>query len=197
MSQAAKASMHQGRPSVGEPHRFLSVPVLPETARQASTRHKQALTLALLLLAGCAGPAGTPTGLLAGQGCDLPAGTRELAAEFERLRAVQGHFQGGSWIDDVDAWMGRKHQVMIELGSRLGGRGCTQAQVTDLLGPPDQVAGPGDAAFDQVSHLADFQKPPGEAYELLVYDWRGAHDFLYFTSEGGTILGSGWWHAYD
>jgi hypothetical protein len=86
---------------------------------------------------------------------------------------------------------------MIELGSRLGGGGCAQAQVTDLLGPPDRVGRPGDAVFDQVSRQADFQKPPGEDYELLIYDWRGAHVYLYFTSEGGTILGSGWWHAYE
>jgi hypothetical protein len=114
-----------------------------------------------------------------------------------RLRAVQGHFQGGPWTAEVDDWMGRKHQVMIELGSRLGGAGCTRGQVTDLLGPPDLIAGPGDALFDQVSRQPGFVKPPAEAYELLIYHWRGAHDFLYFTSAGGTIAGSGWWHAYE
>ena len=197
MSRSAKASLHWGRPSMGEPQSSPSVSALPETAGRASTRHKQALTLALLLLAGCVGPVHTPSGSPAEQGCDLPTGTQELAAELEHLRAVRGHFQGGPWIDDVDAWMGRKHQVMIELGSRLGGGGCARTQVTDLLGPPDQIARPGDAVFDQVSRQAEFQNPPGEAYELLLYYWRGARDFLYFTSEGGTILGSGWWHVYE
>jgi hypothetical protein len=161
------------------------------------THHKQALIVALLLMAGCASPARLPTGSPAPDGCELPTDTEEFAAEFVRLRAVQGHFQGGSWNDDVDAWSGRKHRVMLDLGSRLSAAGCKQERLTDLLGSPDRIARPGDAIFDEVSRQAEFEEPPGPDYELLVYYWRGARDYLYFTADGETILGSGWWHAYE
>jgi len=93
--------------------------------------------------------------------------------------------------------MGRKHQVMIELGARLGEGDCARTQVIDLLGPPDLTAGPGDATFDLVGRQPDFKMPSTAAYELLIYYWRGAHDYLYFTAEGQTIFSSGWWHAYE
>lgn len=167
-----------------------------QSAGRAFTRHRQTLTVALLLLAGCASATATPTSSPAPQGCDLPAETRALAAEFVRLRTVQGHFQGGPWIADVDDWMGRKHQVMLELGARLVEAGCAPGQVADLLGPPDLVAGPGDEAYDQVGRQPGFEEPPN-SYELLIYYWRGARDFLYFISADGTMAGSGWWHAYE
>lgn len=119
----------------------------------------------------------------------------ELAQEFRRLRAVKGHFQGGSLNPDVDGWMGLKHRVMIELGSRLGTGECSRAEVIALLGEPDAIARPGDIAFDLVGRQAAF--PPGAEYELLLYYWRGGHDYLYFTAQGQSILGSGWWHAYE
>ena len=160
-------------------------------------RARRSAILAMLLVAGCAGPAHTPAVPPIGQGCDLSAETQELAAEFGRLRVVQGQFQGGLWTADVDEWMGRKHQAMIELGSRLGGGGCGQGQVTDLLGAPDRIAGPGDPLFALVSRLPEFERPPGEPYELLIYYWRAAHDFLYFTCQGETIVSWGWWYAYE
>lgn len=158
---------------------------------------KDGLFLAALFLAGCAGSVVTPASSPAGEGCDLSVASQELTAEFVRLRAIQGHFQGGPWIADVDAWMGRKHQVMIDLGTRLVDAGCGPGQIAELLGPPDRIAGPGDALFDQVRRQPEFEELQDEAYELLIYDWRGAHDFLYFTCVGGAITGSGWWHAYE
>ena len=170
--------------------------VLPDPAGHALARHKLAVAVSVLLVAGCAGPAPTSTDT-SQQGCDLSPGTQELAAEFRRLRAVQGHFQGGEWNAEVDGWMDRKHQVMIDLGSRLGDGGCGRTQITDLLGPPDVIAGPGDVVFDLVSRQPEFQVPLPADYELLIYYWRGAHDYLYFTAEGQTISSSGWWHAYE
>ena len=58
-------------------------------------------------------------------------------------------------------------------------------------------ASPGDPVFDQVSGQPEFEKPSAEDYQLLIYYWRGAHDYLYFTSADKTIVGSGWWHAYE
>jgi hypothetical protein len=93
--------------------------------------------------------------------------------------------------------MGRKHQLMLQLGARLGAGDCRRAQVVQLLGPPDLIAREGDAPFDSVSRLAESEKPATGPYELLIYHWRGTHDFLYFTAQGETILNSGWWYAGD
>jgi hypothetical protein len=117
-----------------------------------------------------------------------------LATEFGNLRAIKGHFDGGDWNDDVDKWMGRKHQVMIELGLHLGTGEYDTAEVTRLLDSPDLTAREGDDLFGWVSDLPEFEEPAG-SYELLIYTWRGTHDFLYFVSQDEGIVGSGWWYA--
>jgi hypothetical protein len=66
-----------------------------------------------------------------------------------------------------------------------------------LLAPPDLTASEGDDLFDLVNSLPEFEKPATDPYELLIYYWRGMHDFLYFTSQGETIIVSGWWYAGD
>lgn len=121
--------------------------------------------------------------------------TQAMADEFRSLRAVRGHFAGGTWNDDVDKWMGRKHQLMIELGDRLGGGAYSRTRVVDLLGAPDATAHEGDELYDLIQDRAESEGPAGGAYEFLIYHWRGAHDFLHFTSRGETILNSGWWYA--
>lgn len=141
----------------------------------------------VLLLSGCANlSARTATLTIAA-----------LAAEFQDLRAVRGRFDGADWNDDVDKWMGRKHQLMIQLGSQLGGGEYDAPQVIQWLGPPDQTAGPGDEAYELVSNLHEFTRPDADSYEFLIYHWRGEHDFLYFTIQGGNVIGSGWWYAYE
>jgi hypothetical protein len=146
----------------------------------------------MVILAGCAGHPSAP---------GVPVETREaiedIAAEFRSLRTLKGHFEGGTWDDDLDKWMGRKHQLMIQLGSRLGAGQHSKAQVIQLLAPPDLTASEGDDLFDVVSSLPEFEKPATGPYELLIYYWRGMHDFLYFTSQDETIINSGWWYAGD
>ena len=158
---------------------------------------KLATILILLLLAGCAGRASTPGAPLETVEADNLAmdPIEDIAAEFRNLRTVKGHFQGSTWNDDVDKWMGRKHQLMIQLGSRLGADEYNKAQVIQLLGPPDLTAHEGDDTFDLVNNLSDFEKPTTGPYEFFIYYWRGTHDFLYFTSQGETIVNSGWWYA--
>jgi len=49
--------------------------------------------------------------------------------------------------------MGRKHQLMIELGTRLGAGDRSKAEIITLLGSPDVVAREGDDLFDQIDNL--------------------------------------------
>ena len=148
--------------------------------------------LILILLAGCAGHAGAP---------DAPAPTptpdaiQGIADEFRRLRAIQGHFDGGDWNDDVDRWMGRKHQLMIELGERLGMGAYDRAQAIDLLGAPDAVARKGDPLYARIRDRPEFEGPSIGEIEFLVYHWRGEHDVLYLIVEEEKVFGAGWWYA--
>ena len=115
-----------------------------------------------------------------------------LAAEFRAIRVQQGHFSGGEWNDAVDRFGGRKHEVMIELGRALADGKRTRAEVIALLGEPDAVLRPTDAMFRQSYDGRDPQ-----VRELLVYHWRGWHDFLYFASDGTRVHGADWWFAWD
>lgn len=127
--------------------------------------------------------------------CPISKEIENWAAEFRRLRAMRGHFEGEDWKPEVDRWMGRKHRVMVELGSFLGSGGCRRATIFQLLGPPDRIASEGQALFEAIVRSPGFQRPPDGPHELLIYYWRGIHDFLYFISRGETIFNSGWWHA--
>ena len=150
--------------------------------------------LILILLAGCAGHAGLPA---APSPTDTPDPIQDQAAEFRRLRATAGHFDGGDWNDDLDRWMGRKHALMIELGERIDTGAYTRAQAVDLLGEPDAIAREGDPLYNQIRDRAEFERPPGGGYEFLVYHWRGEHDLMYLIAREQAILASGWWYAGD
>jgi hypothetical protein len=153
---------------------------------------KLSAVLILILFTGCIGPSsapGTPVET------DTEEPIQELADEFKSLRAPEGHFGGGTWNDDVDKWMGRKHRLMIELGARLGAGAYGRTRAVDLLGAPDAIAREGDALHDLIRNRAEFERPAGGPYEFLVYHWRGEHDFLYLTVREETVLGAGWWYA--
>ena len=164
-----------------------------------SQSHSKVLMFAVsLFLAGCAVHASAPGNILSmtPEKCDDAGESVErLAAEFRELRATPGHFAGGEWNDDLDEWMGRKHQVMIELRSVLGSGGYSEAEVIEHLGLPDEMVRRGDELFTLVSSLPEFEEPATGSCELFIYHWRGAHDFLYFISSDETIVGSGWWYA--
>ncbi|MDH4138605.1 MAG: hypothetical protein OEW09_18070, partial [Anaerolineae bacterium] len=91
---------------------------------------KLATILTVFLLVGCAGRASAPTVPFETEDGNLATDPIEdIAAEFRSLRTIKGHFGGGTWNDDVDKWMGRKHQFMIQLGSRLDAGEYSKAQV--------------------------------------------------------------------
>jgi hypothetical protein len=153
---------------------------------------KLSAILILILFTGCAGPAsapGTPVET------DTEEPIQELADEFRSLRAIEGHFDGSVWNDDVDQWMGRKHRLMVELGDRLGGGATSKTQVIHLLAAPDAIAQEGDALYGLIADRPEFERPVNGVYEFSIYYWRGEHDFLYLTAQGERILGAGWWYA--
>lgn len=122
----------------------------------------------------------------------VAASTAELGAEFRVLRQQPGHFSGGAWSDDVDRWGGRKHQVMTALAEALGDGKHTRAEVVAVMGEPDHVLTPRDPMFGQA-----YDGDDRRVRELVVYEWRGMHDFLFYTSDGQNVFGADWWMALE
>jgi len=125
------------------------------------------------------------------------ASLKQKAAHFRRLRTIPGHFEGGIWNDDIDQWMGRKHKLMLELGSHLGRGEYHKADIIRLLNPPDHIARKGDHLYDLIISLPGYDALPTASYEFLVYYWRGMHDFLFFTCKEAIVIGSDWWYGGD
>lgn len=116
----------------------------------------------------------------------------ELGSEFRALRVRQGHFSGGRWDDALDRWGGRKHQVMLALGKALGDGTHARGEVVALMSEPDGVLMPGQYMFGLAYKGGDTR-----VRQLLVYNWRGGHDFLFFTSDGEHVFGAEWWSALE
>jgi hypothetical protein len=116
-----------------------------------------------------------------------------LGAAYQHLRAEPGHWSQppAPWNPATDAPAGRKRAVMTELGERLVPG--TRARVLAVMGPPDAVARPGDPLWQ----LAASSEPPPSGPEILVYTWRGHHDFLFFEVDGARVTRSAWWMAYE
>jgi len=173
----------------------------PSSERRSSrlvfNRFLMILTL-FSVLAG-AGPVRAEKGITATLANNSLANTaiEELAAEFRSLRRIQGHFEGGRWNDEVDTWMGRKHRLMLELGSRLGKGEYEKSQVIQLLDPPDKIVRQGDNLFPLIISIPGYEAYNEGPYEFLVYYWRGTHDFLFFICREEAAINSGWWYAGD
>lgn len=118
---------------------------------------------------------------------------KQLAAEFMALRAIPGHFNGREWNEDVDKWLGRKHTIMLELGTRLGAGDYGRSTITALLGPPDHIVKGGDPLFDLMQTVPVYETAVDA--EFLVYEWRSTHDFLFFVVQDGRITDADWWYA--
>jgi hypothetical protein len=116
-----------------------------------------------------------------------------LGAEYQRLRTERGHWSDppAAWNPTTDAPGGRKRAVMVELGERLAPG--TRQRVLAVMGAPDAVARPGDPLWQ----LAASSEPPPTAPEILVYTWRGHHDFLYVEVDGDRATRAAWWLAYE
>lgn len=128
----------------------------------------------------------------------IPPEIETLAAEFKTLRHIPGHFSGGEWQEAVDAWGGRKHQVMQQLGDALGDGTYQQSTLVTHLGPPDIITRPGDDYFIQLTNPQNEESQPiPPQATLLIYTWRGKHDILYFIADGEKVVGANWWLAGD
>ena len=147
-----------------------------------------ALLLATLLLAGS-----TPREPSAREKPVDALSLEEMGLELHRLRALPSHFvrSPGTWHDDRDSWGSRMHQVMGKLVTHFGTPGTPRAALIATMGEPDQIAKPGDTLWDYAPRDA----PPGS--EMLIYHWRGLHDFAWLLVHDGEVVRADWYFAYE
>jgi hypothetical protein len=114
----------------------------------------------------------------------------QLGAEFRRIRAT-----GGAKAD-AQVWGGRKHLVMQELVQRLGQAQTSRARVIALMGKPDNETSPERAAWWEQRRATYESSPKVEGPStVILYQWRGWHDFAYFQIQNGKLREAGWWMA--
>lgn len=104
---------------------------------------------------------------------------QSLAAEFRTLRAQTSHYKpGGEFNHNVDPYGSQMHRVMEALHIRLNNDKPTIESLTALLGEPDA-------------------KETREGLLVLLYYWRGRHDYLYFVTDGTKVTAIRWYFAYE
>lgn len=135
-----------------------------------------------------------------GDACSKESGLTELTLEeaglkFRELRKVKGHFNGGTWNPIVDKWMGRKHELMIHIAGSIKKKSTSESELESLLGGPDNRLASGDFFLRLIKTLPDYQRFLRDKCAVLVYQWRGNHDVLFFVSQAGSIVEMAWWYA--
>jgi hypothetical protein len=135
--------------------------------------------------------------LLASLGCSAgPApGDGAEAREWAQLRQQRGHFDGAVWNKDLDAWQGRKHQLMQSLAERLFSERPNEAGVRALMGEPDVRVAADGAEYADWLRRTEWRGEPGE--QLWSYQWRGNHDQLLVSFDGERVSAVGWLYAWE
>ena len=134
--------------------------------------------------------------LCAALGCSAGPGPQDpQAAEWAQLRQQRGHFDGAAWNKDLDAWQGRKHQLLQSLAERLLAEKPDQAGVRALMGEPDVQMAADGAEYADWLRRTEWRGEPGE--RLWSYHWRGNHDQLLVAFAGARVSAVGWLYAWE
>jgi len=110
-----------------------------------------------------------------------------LAKEYKALREQKKNQKPGEYCADLNAFKGKLHLIMDELGKRLGTPSCKEEDIKRKMGEPDTIW--------VEKQNPDIPLMPSEVH--LIYLWRGWHDYLYFVSKEGVIQNSKWYFALE
>jgi hypothetical protein len=145
--------------------------------RAAALKQRRALTAAVVFA-------------LSSVGCAQAHPGADLAAQWQALRPLRGHFDGAAWNADIDRWQGRKHVLMQALAAQALDERLARDALTQRMGAPDALWRAGQPEHASATQQAQWRGTPGS--ELLVYDWRGQHDRLLFALHNGHVVATGW-----
>lgn len=118
----------------------------------------------------------------------------ELIAKYRDLRLARTRNQV---LDQASLG-----EVLHDLGWELGHSPYTAANITSLMSEPDAT----ESTPPLKSYLGIYRNElskagktfdPSKPRTLLIYWWRGWHDFLFFIVEQGRVVDHGWWYAYE
>lgn len=103
------------------------------------------------------------------------------------LKTLGDAYQEMKKIDDpcIRKWNSDMHWITAELGKRLGKPGTTRTEIIKWMGIPDY-----EGNHIEVLKIADHTT-------IMVYHWRGWHDWLYFILEDDRVQYFDWWMAYE
>ncbi len=119
----------------------------------------------------------------------------QAGKEFQKLRAIKGHFDGGPFNPEVDGWKGFKHQLMTHIAQKIKNQSISESELLSILGPPDKRLTEGECYTQLVKTLPDYKRFLKKESVILIYQWRGNHDVLFFISQSDSIVRTAWWHA--
>ncbi|MDX6694519.1 MAG: hypothetical protein QOF02_2122 [Blastocatellia bacterium] len=139
---------------------------------------------------------------LAGKCAATDEQTLTLINDYQELRERRSRLAAGGFDEDLNAYDGKLHRVLVALGERFGRPSNTKQNIQACLGQPDAIR-----SEDRMSRfLGIYQNERRKAgknplakrdREYFIYFWRGWHDFIFFISEDNRIIDSGWWFAYE
>jgi hypothetical protein len=109
---------------------------------------------------------------LAARASASPRSLAELSHRFQELRQRRKAKKAGELDRSVDGFGGELHEVMTDLGKRLGVAGTAAARVLAIMGEPDE-----------------------RKAERWAYQWRGWHDYLYFEIANDRVVRADWYMA--
>eukprot|EP01137_Pigoraptor_chileana_P013434 Opistho-2@66952 len=113
-----------------------------------------------------------------------------IAREFALFRGRRGHFAGGDWDEEVDAFNGRKHQVMEKMRIAIPENRLTLTQVVAKFGETDILL-ESDSPILGIIRRTDpsYAATVATTAPLRAYSWRGQRDFLYlYAGEAGPAV---------
>jgi hypothetical protein len=102
-----------------------------------------------------------------------------LSIEFKRLKLTTDKC--------CEKWNSDMHQIMSALKEILGKEGTSIKKITHYMGKPD--------GNERTIQPGLVKTKKGE--KILVYQWRGYHDFVYFVYSQNTVKFSGWYNAWE
>ncbi|KAF9094586.1 hypothetical protein BGX23_001905 [Mortierella sp. AD031] len=132
-----------------------------------------------------------------------------LGQNFQNLRTIKGHWDGGDSNPAVDNFNGEKHQTLQKLGEYFGKPGTPAANILATMGEPDEIKQTMDEAFEAslmpgpvlggtgaqglsanstgagLGDVSTTMMPSGATNAgpqviYFIYKWRNNHDYLWF-----------------